>query len=115
MTSQVAPSRFYPWRIDGIGTTAIQLARAFGARGFAAAGSADKCAACERIGAERCINYRDTDFVAAIRDLTAGAGVDIVLDIIAGLVVPRNLDVLALEGRLVRSVCSAAKPKSTSA
>ncbi len=87
---------------SGIGTTAIQLARAFGARVFATAGSAEKCAACERIGAERCINYRDTDFVAAIRDLTGGAGVNVVLDIIAGSYVPRNLDVLALEGRLVQ-------------
>src|SRR5688572_23704377 len=87
---------------SGIGTTAIQLARAFGARVFATAGSAEKCAACERIGAERCINYRDTDFVAAIRDLTGGAGVNVVLDIIAGSYVPRNLDVLAPEGRLLQ-------------
>jgi NADPH2:quinone reductase len=87
---------------SGIGTTAIQLARAFGARVFATAGSAEKCAACERIGAERCINYRDTDFVAAIRDLTGGAGVNVVLDIIAGSYVPRNFDVLALEGRLLQ-------------
>ncbi len=54
---------------SGIGTTAIQLVRAFGARAFATAGSAEKCAACERLGAERAINYRDQDFVAAIRDL----------------------------------------------
>ena len=87
---------------SGIGTTAIQLARACGARVFATAGSADKCAACERIGAERCINYRETDFVAAIRELTGGAGVNVVLDIVGGAYVPRNLDVLAIEGRLVQ-------------
>jgi NADPH2:quinone reductase len=87
---------------SGIGTTAIQLARAFEARVFATAGSADKCAACERLGALRCINYRETDFVEAIRELTAGAGVNVVLDIVGGPYVPRNLDVLAVEGRLVQ-------------
>ena len=87
---------------SGIGTTAIQLARAFDARVFATAGSADKCAACERLGAERCINYRDADFVAAIRELTGGNGVNVVLDIVAGDYVARNLDVLAVDGRLVQ-------------
>jgi NADPH2:quinone reductase len=87
---------------SGIGTTAIQLARARGARVFATAGSADKCAACERLGAERCINYRDTDFVAVVKELTAGKGVDVVLDMVAGEYVPRNLDVLAIDGRLVQ-------------
>jgi putative PIG3 family NAD(P)H quinone oxidoreductase len=87
---------------SGIGTTAIQLARACGARVFATAGSDEKCAACERLGAERCVNYRDTDFVAAIRELTGGAGVTVVLDIIAGTYMQRNLEVLAIEGRLVQ-------------
>jgi putative PIG3 family NAD(P)H quinone oxidoreductase len=87
---------------SGIGTTAIQLARARGARVFATAGSSEKCAACERLGAERCINYRDADFVAAIGDLTGGAGVNLVLDIIGGSYVARNIDVLAMEGRLVQ-------------
>jgi putative PIG3 family NAD(P)H quinone oxidoreductase len=87
---------------SGIGTTAIQLAHAFGARVFATAGSAEKCAACERLGAERCLNYHDTDFVAAVRELTGGAGVNVVLDIIAGPYVARNLDVLAVDGRLVQ-------------
>jgi NADPH2:quinone reductase len=87
---------------SGIGTTAIQLARAFGARVFATAGSAEKCAACERLGAERAINYRDTDFVAALRDLTAGRGVDVILDIVGGEYVARNLDSLAVDGRLVQ-------------
>ena len=69
---------------------------------FATAGSADKCAACERLGAERCINYRDADFVAAIRELTGGSGVNVVLDMVAGDYVARNLDVLAVDGRLVQ-------------
>jgi putative PIG3 family NAD(P)H quinone oxidoreductase len=86
---------------SGIGTTAIQLARSFGARVFATAGSADKCAACERLGAERGINYRDADFVAVIREQTAGRGVDVVLDMVGGPYFARNVDVLAAEGRLV--------------
>ena len=86
---------------SGIGTTAIQLARSFGARVFATAGSADKCAACERLGAERCINYRDADFVTVVRELTAGRGVDVVLDMVGGAYFARNVDVLAPEGRLV--------------
>ena len=86
---------------SGIGTTAIQLARSFGARVFATAGSADKCAACERLGAERGINYRDADFVAVVRELTAGRGVDVVLDMVGGAYFARNVDVLAPEGRLV--------------
>lgn len=87
---------------SGIGTTAIQLARALGSRVLATAGSAEKCTACERLGAERCINYRDTDFVTAVKDLTGGRGVDVVLDMVAGEYVPRNLEVLAMEGRLVQ-------------
>ena len=86
---------------SGIGTTAIQLAKAFGARVFATAGSAEKCAACERLGAERAINYRDADFVAVVRDLTGGLGVDLVLDMVGGEYFGRNIDVLAPEGRLV--------------
>jgi putative PIG3 family NAD(P)H quinone oxidoreductase len=86
---------------SGIGTTAIQLAQSFGARVFATAGSADKCAACERLGAERCINYREDDFVAVVREQTAGRGVDVVLDIVGGAYFARNVDVLATEGRLV--------------
>jgi len=87
---------------SGIGTTAIQLARAFGARVFATAGSAKKCAACERLGAERAINYHETDFVAAVREATNGKGVDVVLDIVGGEYVKRNIDALAVEGRLVQ-------------
>jgi NADPH:quinone reductase-like Zn-dependent oxidoreductase len=69
---------------------------------LATAGSAEKCAACERLGAERAINYRETDFVAAVRETTGGRGVDVVLDIVGGDYVPRNIEVLAVEGRLVQ-------------
>jgi putative PIG3 family NAD(P)H quinone oxidoreductase len=87
---------------SGIGTTAIQLARAFGARVFATAGNAAKCAACEALGAERAFNYREVDFVAGVKELTGGKGVDVVLDIVGGEYVQRNLDALALNGRLVQ-------------
>jgi len=86
---------------SGIGTTAIQIARARGSRVFATAGSAVKCAACEQLGAERAINYREADFVAAVRDLTGGRGVDVVLDMVGGDYFARNIDALAVEGRLV--------------
>ena len=82
---------------SGIGTTAIQLARAFGATVFATAGSAEKCAACETLGATA-INYRDTDFVEAVRP----GGVDIVIDIVGGPYLQRHLECLALDGRLVQ-------------
>jgi NADPH:quinone reductase len=87
---------------SGIGTTAIQLARAWSSRVFVTAGSAAKCTACERLGAERAINYRETDFVAAIREATGGRGVDVILDMVGGDYLPRNLDVLAMDGRLVQ-------------
>jgi NADPH2:quinone reductase len=87
---------------SGIGMAAIQLAHVLGARVLTTAGSAGKCAACEQVGAERAINYRETDFVAAVRDATGGRGVDVVLDIVGGDYLPRNIDVLAVEGRLVQ-------------
>jgi len=86
---------------SGIGTTAIQLGRAFGARVLATAGSDDKCAACDRLGAEA-INYRRTNFVEAVRDLTGGAGVDVILDIVGGSYLSRNFECLAQDGRLVQ-------------
>jgi len=86
---------------SGIGTTAIQLARAHGSRVFATAGSAEKCAACERLGAERAINYREDDFVAIVRQLTGDRGVDVVLDMVGGDYFARNIEALAIEGRLV--------------
>jgi putative PIG3 family NAD(P)H quinone oxidoreductase len=87
---------------SGIGTTAIQMARAFGAQVFATAGSREKCVACERLGAERAINYRTEDFVAVITGLTGGRGVDVILDMVGGPYFSRNLDLLALEGRLLQ-------------
>ncbi len=86
---------------SGIGVTAIQLARAFGHRVFATAGNAEKCAACERLGAERAINYHEEDFVAVVKQATAGRGVDVILDMLAGDYITRELDVLAEGGRLV--------------
>ena len=68
---------------------------------FATAGSAEKCAACERLGAERAINYHDADFVSIARELTDGRGVDVVLDMVGGAYFPRNIETLAIEGRLV--------------
>jgi NADPH2:quinone reductase len=85
---------------SGIGTTAIQLARAKGARVFATAGSREKCNACERLGAERGIDYHVEDFVAAVKELTGGRGVDVVLDMV-GDYFARNLRSLAFDGRLV--------------
>lgn len=86
----------------GIGTTAVQLARAFGARVFATCGSDRKCDAAEALGAERAFNYRTTDWAAAVREATNGRGVDVVLDIVGADYLPRNLDLLAVEGRLVQ-------------
>ncbi len=86
---------------SGIGTTAIQLAAAWGARVYATAGSDDKARACERFGAVRGINYRTQDFVEVMRTETAGKGVDVTLDMVAGSYVARNLEIAALEGRIV--------------
>ena len=86
---------------SGIGTTAIQLARAFGATVFATAGSDAKCAACERLGA-RAINYRTADFVQVLREATGGHGVDVILDIVGGDYLQRNIECLAMHGRLIQ-------------
>jgi NADPH2:quinone reductase len=85
---------------SGIGTTAIALAQAFGAHAIATAGSDAKCAACEKLGA-RAINYRTQDFVEQVGRLTEGRGVDVVLDMVAGRYLSRNLHCLARDGRLV--------------
>lgn len=87
---------------SGIGTTAIQMARARGARVFATAGSDDKCRACEALGAERAINYRTEDFVAVLKALTGGRGVNLILDIVGGEYFARNIAALAVDGRLVQ-------------
>jgi NADPH2:quinone reductase len=86
---------------SGIGTTAIQLARAFGSRVIATAGTKEKCAACERLGAERAIDYRAEDFVAVVKEATGGLGVDVILDMVGGAYLGRNIEALAREGRLV--------------
>ena len=87
---------------SGIGTTALQLARAFGARPiFATAGSRDKCRACEELGATRAIDYKREDFVKIVKDTTGGRGVDVVLDMVGGDYIQRNLSALAPDGRLV--------------
>ncbi|TFW31703.1 NAD(P)H-quinone oxidoreductase [Massilia horti] len=85
---------------SGIGVTAIQLASALGHRVFATAGSDEKCRACEALGAERGINYRTEDFVAVVKELTAGKGVDVVLDMVGGDYVPREIECLADDGRI---------------
>ena len=86
---------------SGIGTTAIQMAKEFGARVFATAGSKEKCEACENLGAERAVNYKDEDFVEAIKELTDGRGVDVILDMVGGDYVQKNIALLNFEGRLV--------------
>jgi NADPH:quinone reductase len=85
---------------SGIGVTAIQMARALGHRVFVTAGSAEKCSACEGLGAERAINYRTEDFAAVVKELTSNKGVDVILDMVAGDYVPRELKCLADDGRL---------------
>ncbi len=86
---------------SGIGTTAIQLAHALGARVFATAGTPEKCSACVELGAERAINYRTEDFLEVVREATGNRGVDVILDMVGGSYFARNLDALAVEGRLV--------------
>ena len=86
---------------SGIGTTAIQLAKAFGARVYATAGSQEKCDACVKLGADAAINYKAADFVESIKQFTNGAGVDVVLDMVGGPYAPKNLRCLAMDGRLV--------------
>ncbi len=83
---------------SGIGTTAIQLANVFGARVFTTAGSGEKCKVCKDLGAERVINYREEDFVAVLR---AAGGANLILDMVGGGYIPRNIKALADEGRMV--------------
>lgn len=85
---------------SGIGVTAIQLARAWGATVVATAGSEDKCASCLKLGAHHAINYRTQDFVERVQSITAGAGVDVILDMVAGSYVAREVQCLAEDGRL---------------
>jgi len=87
---------------SGIGTTAIQLATAFGAKVLATAGSDDKCAACQQFGAELGINYRNADFVEAVEEATDGHGADVILDMVGGSYIERNFKAAALDGRIVQ-------------
>ena len=87
---------------SGIGTTAIQLAAAFGAKTLATAGSAEKCEACVKLGADRAINYREEDFVRVAKEETGGTGVDVILDMVGGDYVARNYDAAAMDGRIVQ-------------
>ena len=86
---------------SGIGVTAIQLAHEFGASVYATAGSEEKCAACVRLGADAAIDYREKDFGAEIRTLTGGKGVDVILDMVGGPYMQRDIRSLAMDGRLV--------------
>ena len=87
---------------SGIGTTAIQLAKAFGATVFATAGSAEKCEACLKLGADHAISYREADFVEATKKLTEGNGIDLILDMVGGEYVTRNYAAAAMDGRIVQ-------------
>ncbi|WP_411726143.1 NAD(P)H-quinone oxidoreductase [Methyloglobulus sp.] len=96
---------------SGIGTTAIQLAKAFGANIIVTAGSSAKCQFCRDLGADAAINYHEQDFVSEINQITQGAGVNVILDMIGGDYFPRNLQCLAVEGRLVQ-IAVQKSPKS---
>ena len=87
---------------SGIGTTAIQMAIAFGAKVIVTAGSAEKCAACETLGAARAVNYREEDFVAVTKEVTGGHGADVILDMVGGSYIERNFSAAAADGRIVQ-------------
>jgi NADPH:quinone reductase len=97
---------------SGIGTTAIQLAKAFGARVITTAGSAEKCDACRKIGADVAVNYRTEDFVAATKAATGGKGADVILDMVGGDYIERNYEAASVEGRIVQ-IAFQASPKAT--
>ena len=87
---------------SGIGTTAIQLAKAFGATVIATAGSKEKCEACLKLGADRAVNYRDEDFVEVVKEMTGGKGANVILDMVGGDYVARNYKAAAEDGRIVQ-------------
>jgi putative PIG3 family NAD(P)H quinone oxidoreductase len=97
---------------SGIGTTAIQLAKAFGARAIATAGTPEKCEACRKLGAEVAINYKTEDFVEATKKATGGRGADLVLDIIGGDYIERNYEAAAVEGRILQ-IAFQSSPRAT--
>ncbi len=85
---------------SGIGTAAIQLAKVLGGRAFATAGTDKKVAACIKLGCEQAINYRTGDFAKVLKEATGGKGIDVILDMVAGAYVPKNIDLLAMDGRM---------------
>ena len=97
---------------SGIGTTAIQLAKQFGAKVFVTAGSEDKCEACRKLGADLAINYKTEDFVAKVKDATGGKGVDVILDMVGGDYIERNYEAASVEGRIVQ-IAFQGSPKAT--
>src|SRR5512141_394088 len=97
---------------SGIGTTAIQLAKALGARVIATAGTAEKCAACRKLGADVAVNYKTEDFVAATKAATGDKGADVILDMVGGDYVARNYEAAAVEGRIVQ-IAFQGSPKAT--
>jgi NADPH2:quinone reductase len=97
---------------SGIGTAAIQLAKAFGAKVITTAGSLEKCEACRKLGADLAINYKTEDFVAATKAATGGKGVEVVLDMVGGDYIERNYEAAAVEGRLVQ-IAFLGSPKAT--
>lgn len=97
---------------SGIGTTAIQLAKAFGAKVFVTAGSEEKCEACRKLGADLAINYKTEDFVAACKKATEGKGVELILDMVGGEYIERNYEAAAVEGRIVQ-IAFQGSPKAT--
>jgi NADPH2:quinone reductase len=97
---------------SGIGTTAIQLAKAFGARVITTAGSLEKCEACRKLGADVAVNYRTEDFVQITKDATGGKGADLILDMVGGDYIERNYEAAAVEGRIVQ-IAFQGSPKTT--
>jgi putative PIG3 family NAD(P)H quinone oxidoreductase len=97
---------------SGIGTTAIQLAKAFGARAIATAGTAEKCEACRKLGADVAVNYKTEDFVAATKAATGDKGADVILDMVGGDYIARNYEAANVEGRIVQ-IAFQASPKAT--
>jgi NADPH2:quinone reductase len=97
---------------SGIGTVAIQLAKAFGARVIATAGSAEKCEACRRLGADVAINYKTEDFVPLTKSATGGAGAEVILDMVGGDYIERNYEAAAVEGRIVQ-IAFQGSPRAT--
>jgi NADPH2:quinone reductase len=97
---------------SGIGTTAIQLGKAFGARVIVTAGSEEKCAACRKLGADTAINYKTEDFVAATKAATGDKGADVILDMVGGDYIARNYEAAAVEGRIVQ-IAFQGSPKAT--